>query len=138
MSGKFKLVARLGSAGERYPHLLVDAHGWVLRLGPHYRLDEKYYSSLSAALEGMAAHLLRRRLGQEPASDLEALARKVRAELTGLRELATRYLENMGSVKQSLPVDAAPDLAWARGTPVAGSGPGTAHIARKRAGGGNA
>jgi len=136
MSGKFKLVARLGSAGERYPHLLVDAHGWVLRLGPHYRLDEKYYSSLPAALEGMAAHLLRRRLGQEPASGLEALARKVREELTGLREMATRYLENLGNVQQPRPVDAVPALGWARGSSREDSGPVTVHPAPKRTVGG--
>lgn len=137
MSAAFKLVARIGPAGDRYPHILVDAHGWALRLGPSYRQDEKYYSSLPSLFEGLVEHFLRRRLSWGPANGLEALAREVRAGMKELRDLATTYLENSGNGMQPRPVDATHNLRPARGTPSRGSAPGTAYPARKRASGGN-
>lgn len=137
MGKGFTLVVRLGMDGPRYPHILVDAHGWLLRLGPHWDRDDKYYSSLPSVFEGMVEHALRRRLGGTPAEGLEALARDVRAEMKELRDLAIRCLENLGDGGRYWPVHATHAQGTACGPSRGGSGPGTAHIARKRAGGGN-
>ena len=61
MSEAWREVARLGMKGEKYPHILVDSHGWCLRLGPRDREDDKYYSSLLALLQGLLEHFLRRK-----------------------------------------------------------------------------
>ena len=61
MSEAWREVARLGKKGERYPHILVDSHGWCLRLGARDREDDKYYSSLPTLLQGLLEHLLRRK-----------------------------------------------------------------------------
>jgi len=62
MGKGWDLVARLGGVGARYPHVLVDSHGWCLRLGPKSRLDDKYFSSLPSLLQGLVEHGARRRL----------------------------------------------------------------------------
>src|SRR5213076_287534 len=62
MSKGWREVARLGGTGARYPHVLVDPHGWCLRLGPNSRSDEKYYSSLAMLLHGLVEQSARRRL----------------------------------------------------------------------------
>src|SRR5581483_7138721 len=56
----WKLVARLGMSGSGYPHLLVDRHGWCLRLGPNPKVDDKYYSRLLFLLEGLVEQGFRR------------------------------------------------------------------------------
>lgn len=73
MSKGWREVARLGGSGARYPHVLVDPHGWCLRLGPSDR-NEKYYSSLPMLLHGLVEQSARRRL-------------LAVSELRGIREL---------------------------------------------------
>jgi len=80
----WKLVARLGTSGPGYPHLLVDRHGWCLRLGANPRVDDKYYSRLLFLLEGLVEHLTRR----------EALATPT---LAGIGELRAILLETLRS-----------------------------------------
>jgi hypothetical protein len=53
MSEAWREVARLGNSGEAYPHILADSHGWCLRLGPHKRTDDKYYSSFQSVILGL-------------------------------------------------------------------------------------
>jgi len=74
MSKGWREVTRLGGTGARYPHVLVDPHGWCLRLGPNSRSDEKYYSSLPMLLHGLVEQSVRRRL-------------LAVSELRGIREL---------------------------------------------------
>jgi hypothetical protein len=71
MSESWREVARLGKKGEKYPHILVDSHGWCLRLGPSDREDEKFYSSLPTMLQGLLEHLLRRKDHESPKAVLE-------------------------------------------------------------------
>ncbi len=73
MSEAWREVARLGKVGERYPHILADTRGWCLRWGPRECRDDKYYSTLSSLLHGLAEHLLRRRVGA--GEDIRSLAR---------------------------------------------------------------
>ncbi|SRR5260221_8842480 len=61
MSEAWREVARLGKKGEKYPHILVDSHGWCLRIGSRDREDEKYFSSLLTLLKGLSEHLIRRK-----------------------------------------------------------------------------
>lgn len=77
MSSGWKLVATLGAQGGGYPHILVDKHGWCLRLGPSARQDEKYYSNFSSLLRGLTEHFIRRRL--KSTEVLEGLQDLVRA-----------------------------------------------------------
>ena len=62
MSKGWHLVARLGGSGSRYPHVLLDPHGWCLRLGPVPRDDDKFYSRLDTLLQGLVEHCTRHRL----------------------------------------------------------------------------
>jgi hypothetical protein len=80
----WKLVARLGTSGPGYPHLLVDRHGWCLRLGPNPKVDDKYYSRLLFLLEGLIEQALRR----------DVLAMPVAA---GIGELRAILKESLGS-----------------------------------------
>jgi len=73
MGEAWREVARLGKVGHQYPHILADSRGWCLRWGPKRDKDEKYYSSLSSLLHGLAEHYLRRRLGA--GEDIRSLAR---------------------------------------------------------------
>lgn len=43
MKNGWNEVAQLGPEPSRYPHILVDKHGWCLRLGGGG--GEKYYSN---------------------------------------------------------------------------------------------
>lgn len=82
MSKGWKEVARLGGSGARYPHILVDPHGWCLRLGPNHKSDEKYYSSLPVLLHGLVENFVRRRMaGVSAVLDLKELASEVRDAL---------------------------------------------------------
>ena len=104
MSG-WSEVARLGESGDRYPHVLVDAHGWALRLGPNYRRDDKYFSSLPTLLEGLVEHSLRRRLPLFPADGLEALASEIRSVMSMVRGLASKCLEDLSNETQPMVPD---------------------------------
>lgn len=73
MGEAWREVARLGKVGHQYPHILADSRGWCLRWGPKDRTDDKYYSTLSSLLHGLAEHLLRRRVGA--GEDIRSLAR---------------------------------------------------------------
>lgn len=82
MSKGWHLVARLGGTAAQYPHILVDARGWCLRLGPNHKNDEKYFSSLPALLHALVEHFVRRRLaGISTVLDLKNLASEVREAL---------------------------------------------------------
>jgi hypothetical protein len=87
MAEAWREVARLGKVGEQYPHILADSRGWCLRWGPRESRDDKYYSTLSSLLHGLAEHLLRRRVGE--GEDVRSLARfRDLVELT-LKEAST-------------------------------------------------
>ncbi len=82
MSRGWREVARLGGAGARYPHILVDPHCWYSRLGPNYRTDEKYHSSLPLLFHGLVEHYVRRRLARvSPMLNLGELIGEVRDAL---------------------------------------------------------
>jgi hypothetical protein len=96
MSTGWKLVASLGSQGPRYPQILVDNHGWCLRLGPSARHDDKYYSSFSTLLGGLVEHFLRRRLRSSDALEgFLALARAVEEAVRQVQELSTTAKESV-------------------------------------------
>jgi hypothetical protein len=87
----WKLVARLGDGGERYPHVLTDPHGWCLRLGPSRKQDEKYYSSLTTLLLGMLEQGTRRYfLHSEAAVGVRDLAELVGRGVDSMVRLASR------------------------------------------------
>jgi hypothetical protein len=108
----WKLVARLGMSGPGYPHLLVDRHGWCLRLGPNPKADDKYYSRLLFLLEGLIEQALRRDVLAMPAAAMSGELRAILKEsLRSAIELGTR-LEN---IVQETPIrlpgaSARPDL----------------------------
>ena len=96
MSTGWKLVASLGSHGPRYPQILVDNHGWCLRLGPSSRHDDKYYSSFSSLLRGLVEQLLRRRLKSgEALEGLLSLLRGVEGMLREAGELCSSARESV-------------------------------------------
>jgi hypothetical protein len=81
MKNGWREVARVGPTGDGYPHVLVDAHGWCLRLGPDRR-DEKYYSGLPTLLQGLIEHLTRRHLRDRgPLTSATAMLAEVRVAL---------------------------------------------------------
>jgi hypothetical protein len=80
----WKLVARLGTSGPGYPHLLVDRHGWCLRLGANPRVDDRFYSRLLFLLEGLVEQGLRRDFLTLP-------------EATGIGELCAILRESLRS-----------------------------------------
>ena len=91
MKTGWKPVARLGTTPPGYPHLLVDPHGWCLRLGPDSRKDDKYYSRLTTLLEGMIEQGLRRRLiGAAEVVGIEQLSQAVIKTLAAMTELGRR------------------------------------------------
>ena len=96
MSSGWKLVATLGAQGTGYPHILVDKHGWCLRLGPSARQDEKYYSSFSNLLAGLTEHVLRRRpKSTDVLRGLENLVRAVEDGVRIARELSSTAQETV-------------------------------------------
>jgi hypothetical protein len=102
MSKGWREVARLGGTGARYPHVLVDPHGWCLRLGPNSRSDEKYYSSLPMLLHGLVEQSARRRLLSIPAAlDLKELRREVEDVLHSALSLCHEVL-NRGGLKEHI------------------------------------
>lgn len=97
MSKGWKEVARLGGPGARYPQVLVDAHGWCLRLGRNRRQDEKYYSNLSSLLGGVIEHTARRRLTASSAAlDLREFVTALQTSLEAARLLCRETLEKGG------------------------------------------
>lgn len=93
MSKGWKEVARLGVAGSRYPHILVDAHGWCLRMGTRPRTDEKYYSNLPSLFQGLLEHSVRRRLMEaKEGVDLKGFADEVRGTLRSTLDLCLETL----------------------------------------------
>jgi hypothetical protein len=97
MSKRWKEVARLGGPGARYPQVLVDAHGWCLRLGRHSRHDQKYYSTLPSLLGGLIEHTARRRLMDSPSAvDLQAFLTTLKASLETARSLCQEAVEKGG------------------------------------------
>jgi hypothetical protein len=98
MSESWREVARLGKKGEKYPHVLVDSHGWCLRLGPRGGEDDKYYSSLPNLLQGLYEHLLRRAPHESARGVLEMknlLVRNIK-EIRGLGEDLERRFPELG------------------------------------------
>lgn len=97
MSKGWREVARLGGTGARYPHVLVDPHGWCLRLGPNSRSDEKYYSSLPMLLHGLVEQTARRRfLSLTAVLDLKDLRHEVQDVLHTALKLCQEVLERGG------------------------------------------
>jgi len=96
MTSGWSLVARLRALGAGYPHILVDAHGWCLRLGPSARQDEKYYSNFASLLQGLVEHFLRRRMKSgDLLEGVQALARGVEEAILHASELSTRAKETV-------------------------------------------
>jgi hypothetical protein len=72
-------VTRLGLFPGDYPHVLVDKHGWCLRLAAE---EDRYYSSMPTLLQGLIEQLLRRRLREAgPLLCAQAMLVEVRAAL---------------------------------------------------------
>ena len=97
MSEGWREVARLGGAGARYPHVLVDPHGWCLRFGRNARSDERLYSSLPLLLHGLIEQSARRRLlSISAALEIQELRREVGDALHGALALCHEVLERGG------------------------------------------
>jgi hypothetical protein len=88
-------IARLGPEPERYPHILVDKHGWCLRLSRGGG-DEKYYSHLPSLLQGLVEHVERRHLGNAQLLSATAMLVEVRAALDMAQEYGPRLAAAMG------------------------------------------
>jgi len=101
MSEAWREVARLGKKGEKYPHLLVDSHGWCLRLGPRDREDEKYYSSLLTLLQGLWEHFLRRK-DEESAKGVAEMKALLIQNLKDARELGEDLESKFPNLRQRL------------------------------------
>lgn len=101
MSEAWHEVARLGKKGERYPHLLVDTHGWCLRLGPRDREDEKFYSSLPTLLQGLSEHLLRRK-DEESAKGVAEMKALLIQNLKEARDLGEELESRFPNLHQRL------------------------------------
>jgi len=101
MSEAWREVARLGKKGEKYPHILVDSHGWCLRLGPRDREDEKYFSSLPNLLQGLYEHLLRRKDRESARAVLEMKAILIQ-NLKEARELGEELERKFLNLRQRL------------------------------------
>jgi len=118
MSKGWKEVARVGASGARYPHVLVDAHGWCLRLGPNPRRDEKYYSSLPLLLHGLVEHGARRRLlSLSAALALGELRREVKDALHSALGLCSEILGSGGQKEHVRRWDAREGSETAPGSP---------------------
>jgi hypothetical protein len=126
MSSGWKLVAALGAQGPGYPHILVDSHGWCLRLGPSTRQDDKYYSGFSGLLKGLVEHLLRRRLKSgEAVEGLASLIRRVEGSILEAGELCTSARESVihEHIRRCGPLGAAPPVPVPPSTPAAVQSP---------------
>ncbi len=124
MSEAWREVARLGKKGEKYPHILVDSHGWCLRLGPRDREDEKYYSSLPNLLQGLYEHLLRRKDRESARAVLEMkailiqnlkeareLGEELERTIPNLRQRLLEATDKTRVLKGSHPLSQAPEIA---------------------------
>ena len=101
MKNGWNEVTRLGSGDGNYPHVLVDVHGWCLRLGRE-RGQEKYYSSLPSLLEGLIEHLTRSRLRHCPTlMTAAAMLTEVRAALD---EAAAHRQSLIALIGRELPI----------------------------------
>jgi len=116
MKNGWNEVARVGASGDGYPHVLVDAHGWCLRLGPDKR-DEKYYSGLPPLLQGMVEQLTRRHLRDRgPLMSAAAMLTEVRTALDQAARCGTSLavaMRNQSSIRPlepSSPPPPGPDL----------------------------
>lgn len=101
MGEAWREVARLGKKGEKYPHILVDSHGWCLRLGPRDREDEKYYSSLPTLLGGLHEHLVRRK-DHERATAVAEMEKHLVQKLQEARELGEELVRQIPNLRQRL------------------------------------
>jgi hypothetical protein len=124
MSEAWREAARLGKKGEKYPHILVDSHGWCLRLGPRGREDEKYYSSLPNLLQGLYEHLLRRKDRDSARAVLEMktiliqnlkeareLGEELERKFPNLRQRLLEASDKSRSLDGSRPLPQAPEIA---------------------------
>ena len=116
MKNGWNEVARLGTAEDGYPHVLVDAHGWCLRLG-RARPDEKYYSGLPSLLQGLIEHVVRRHLRDcGTLNSATAMLAEVRAALDqaarfqGTLEAMTRQQSSIRPLEPLEGTTPAPDL----------------------------
>jgi hypothetical protein len=124
MAEAWREVARLGKVGHQYPHILADSRGWCLRWGPKTERDEKYFSSLSSLLHGLAEHYLRRRLGA--GEDIRTLARfRELVELT-MKEASVlgAALDRKLQESRLRPVDASERCATSPGSDSVALAPG--------------
>lgn len=81
MKKGWRLVATLGAEAPGFPHVLVDAYGWCLRLGRE-RGEEKFYSNLPSLLQGLIEQLIRTRFRHGPTLlAAESMLAEVRAAL---------------------------------------------------------
>ena len=97
-------VARLGLFPDGYPHVLVDAHGWCLRLAVNV---DRYYSSFPTLLQGLIEQVLRRRLRDAgPLLTVQAMLVEVRAALDQ---------SSIRSLDASARLSAGPDMFSSRG-----------------------
>jgi hypothetical protein len=88
MSKGWHEVARLGGAGARYPHLLVNRHGWCLRMGSKSNADDKLYSSLGSLFSGLVEHFVRRRMaGVAAILDLKACSLEIEDGISSALDL---------------------------------------------------
>jgi hypothetical protein len=108
----WKLVARLGTSGPGYPHLLVDRHGWCLRLGPNPKVDDKYYSRLLFLMEGLVEQAMRRDVLVLPAAaGVGEVRAMLKESLRSAIDLGTRLESILQETPIRLPgVSARPDL----------------------------
>ena len=101
MSEAWRELARLGKTGEKYPHILVDSHGWCLRLGARDREDDKYFSSLGSLLQGLSEHLLRRK-DQKNLKTILEMKEFLLQNLSDARELGEELERSFPDLRQRL------------------------------------
>lgn len=129
MSKGWHLVARLGGAGARYPHFLVDSHGWCLRLGSVPRDDDKFYSRLETILEGLVEHCVRRRLVRlETALAPQSLLVEVRDALAAARDMASTAVREAVHEASIRPLDVPKPLRRLAGSSPTDQAPPSAFI----------
>ncbi len=108
MNSGWHEVARLGLFPDGLPHVLVDAHGWCLRLGPG---EDRYYSALPTLLQGLIEHLLRRRLREAgPLLSVQAMLAHVQAALDQAARFPTPNQSLIPPLEPLKPASAEPDL----------------------------
>jgi hypothetical protein len=108
MKNGWKEVARLGLSKDGYPHVLVDAYGWSLRLGPS-RTEQKYFSNLPSLLRGLTEHWIRRRLRECPLlATVQAMNAEVRSALEKAEEFGRKLagtLAQESSIRRFQPLE---------------------------------